>query len=139
MKYQITQMIKSIDWNQLVQKTYERPYNVQQQNGVMMPCSIHLSIPAQANDFTNDAVPEIVNHQKRGVNFKAWLARDPKTPLNEQLGDGNMLNPDEEFEFQWRLKLWWERNFYPDLQILANDLNNRGLLEPGEYSIIIDW
>jgi len=35
--------------------------------------------------------------------------------------------------------MWWERNFYPDVEMIANDLHKRGILEAGEYVIDIDW
>jgi hypothetical protein len=35
--------------------------------------------------------------------------------------------------------MWWERNFYPDIQIVANDLHSKDLLEAGTYIIEIDW
>lgn len=37
------------------------------------------------------------------------------------------------------LSLWWERNFYPSVEVVANDLHARGLLPAGEYTIDIDW
>lgn len=64
-----------------------------------------------------------------GVSFKAWLARDPKQPLN---------SPDE-WDRKNGLSLWWQRNFYPDVQMVANDLYEKGLIEAGEYVIDIDW
>lgn len=86
----------------------------------------HLTVPSGAYDFNNDTVPEIVNHVEMGVSFKAWLARDPKQPLSSR-EDGSGL------------ELWWTRNFYPSVEMIANDLHDRGLLEAGEYLIIIDW
>jgi hypothetical protein len=35
--------------------------------------------------------------------------------------------------------MFWDRNFYPNVQMVANDLHKKGLLEAGEYSIRIDW
>lgn len=67
-----------------------------------------------------------MNHEEMGVSFKAWLARDPKQPL-----------PGHEDSFG--LGLWWDRNFYPNIEMIANDLHERGLLKAGEYTIIIDW
>ncbi len=67
----------------------------------------------------NDAIPEIVNGEERGVKLAAWLARDPKQPL---------ANGDIDRAEQWVIELWWHRNFYPDLQVLANDLHAKGLL-----------
>jgi hypothetical protein len=39
----------------------------------------------------------------------------------------------------WSVAMWWERNFYPDVQMIANDLHAKGLLDAGEYVINIDW
>lgn len=39
----------------------------------------------------------------------------------------------------WQLNLFWERNFYPDIHVIANDLCKKGLLLAGEYDIKIDW
>ena len=37
------------------------------------------------------------------------------------------------------LQLFWERNFYPDVQMIANNLHAKGLIEAGDYVIDIDW
>ncbi len=42
-------------------------------------------------------------------------------------------------EDDWEINLFCERNFYPDLHTIANDLYERGLIEAGEYVINIDW
>lgn len=60
-----------------------------------------------------------------GVSFKAWLERDPNIKLK---GDGAPFT-----------RMWWERNFYPSVEMVANDLYKRGLLKAGEYAIEIDW
>lgn len=36
------------------------------------------------------------------------------------------------------INLFWERNFYPDINTLANDLYKKGLIKKGEYLIVID-
>jgi hypothetical protein len=76
-------------------------------------------------------VPEIVNHDKQGVSFRAWLKRDPNKPLGDE-------EPDKGNNKTY-INMWWERNFYPDIQMVANDLHSKGLLEAGEYIINIDW
>lgn len=114
------------DWDDFVQKTYGRPYCFQQQDGCKSRGMYHLTVEEEAYDFENDTVPEVVNHEEMGVSFKAWLARDPKQPL-----------PGREDRFG--LDLWWNRNFYPTIEKVASDLYKRGLLEAGNYLIIIDW
>lgn len=93
--------------------------------------NFYLTVPSEAEDFENDTIPEIVNGPEEGVSFKAWLARDPKQKLeSEKKG----VRKDK-----WAIDLWWERNFYPDIQMVANDLHQKGLLDAGEYTINIDW
>ena len=117
------------DWDDLVKETYDRPYSFQQQDGCKERQRVHITIPDEPYDFENDSITEEVNHEDMGVSFKAWLARDPKQPLN---------SPDE-WDRKNGLSLWWERNFYPDFQMVANDLYEKGLVEAGEYVIDIDW
>ena len=92
--------------------------------------TFNLIVSDSADDFENDTIPEIVNHEEMGVSFKAWLERDPQKNL-----------PDDEYgkSSSFSLKLWWGRNFYPDIQMVANDLHAKGLLDAGEYVINIDW
>ena len=35
--------------------------------------------------------------------------------------------------------MFWERNFYPHVEMVMNDLHAKGLVEAGEYVIDIDW
>ena len=74
----------------------------------------------------NDEIPEIVNGPKMGVKFKTWLERDPNKPFPGST-DG------------FSNSLWWERNFYPDFQMVANDLYKKGKIKKGSYIIEIDW
>jgi len=127
MKIKNVKMIDESDWNELVEKTYGRTYDFQQQDGCQDRGVFNLTVPSkETNDFENDAVPEVVNHSEMGVSFKAWLARDPKKPLPDETGD-------------FSLDLWWRRNFYPSIEMVANDLHKRGLLAEGKYVIDIDW
>lgn len=127
-KINTVKMINVQDWDDLVQETYGRPYNLQQQDGCIERQIIHITVPEEADDFENDTVPEIVNHPDMGVSFKAWLERDPKQKIPDLHGFGNDFTD-----------MWWDRNFYPDLQTVANDLHAKGLIEAGEYSINVDW
>jgi hypothetical protein len=77
----------------------------------------------------HDSIPEIVNHETMGVKFEVWLKRSPKEHLK---GEGSG-------QHQGIIDMWWEGNFYPDFQTLANDLHTKGLLKTGKYIIIIDW
>lgn len=127
----IEQVIDVGDWDQLVIDTYDRPYSFQQQDGCKDRQRVRITIPDEAYDYENDIVPEAVNHKNMGVSFKAWLERNPKQLLNG-------LRPDWDTGLN-SLNLWWERNFYPDVQTVANDLHAKGLIEAGIYTIDIDW
>lgn len=127
MKIKTKKTISLQDWDDLVSETYGRPYSFQQQDGCKDRQRVHILIPDEASDFERDTVPEEVNHPEMGVSFAAWLARDPEQKLSED-------EPDE-----WELDLWWGRNFYPDVQMVANDLYAKGLIPAGEYYIDIDW
>ena len=123
-----TKIIDCHDWDKLVVETYGRPYCFQQQDECQSRGLFELSIPS---DFTmdedmNDSIPEVVNGEEMGVKFNVWLARDPKQPIPNQTAD-------------YQLGLFWDRNFYPDIYTVANDLHAKGLIEAGEYGIKIDW
>lgn len=126
MKITNVKMIDVSDWDKFVKDTYGRPYKFQQQNGGRDRGVFSLTVPEDANDFENETVPEVVNGDKMGVSFKAWLDRDPKKPI-----------PGQKYDFE--LAFWWERNFYPDIQMVANNLYKIGKLKKGEYLINIDW
>lgn len=125
-RFKIKRVIEVSDWDQFVKDTYGKPYSFQQQDGCKDRGTFEFTVPNRAYDFRNDIVPEEVNCDEMGVSFSAWLKRDPKLPL---------VDNDSDFS----LKLWWERNFYPEFQMIANDLHSRGLLEAGDYTINIDW
>jgi len=72
MKIRTEKVIDVSDWDDLVAKTYGREYSLQQQDGCMDRGRFCISVPSVSNDFHNDAVPEIVNHDERGVSFAAW-------------------------------------------------------------------
>lgn len=127
LKFKTEKIIDVQDWDALVQETYGRIYNFQQQDGCRHRGIFEFSVPErEVYDFENDTISEIDNEDERGVSFKAWLERDPKQKLQNQ-------------EYDWELKLWWSRNFYPEFQMVANDLNKKGLLPDGDYIINIDW
>lgn len=132
----ITNPVVHVDeWERFVREVYGRPYNLQQQDGGVGRGIRTLTVPepdCDDDDYMHDAIPEVVNHEVRGVKLASWLARDPKQPFS---GDDNK----DKLLTALRLSLWWYRNFYPGLQVLANDLHAKGLLPAGEYTIIIDW
>ncbi len=125
-KVQTKKIIDVQDWDDLVVKTYGKPYNFQQQDGCRARGLFNITIPEEATDYENENIPEEINGREEGVSFAAWLARDPK--------EWNSAPKDEQF-----VDMFWERNFYPDVQMIANDLNAKGLIPAGEYGIEIDW
>lgn len=132
-KIQIEKTIAVQEWDRVVQEVYVKPYMYQQQDGCKgrgRELLYAYEDTEESYDFPNDTIPEIVNGEEMGVSFKAWLARDPKQAL---VSDGKIVSE------QWQIDLWWKRNFYPSVEMIAEDLRKRGILEPGEYYIIIDW
>ena len=126
-KIRTVQIIDLQDWDKLVTETYKRPYSFQQQDGCKSRGMEELNVPSLfGDDFENDTVPEIVNDPEMGVSFAAWLARDPS----------KLLESDDS---KSSLRRWWDRNFYPHIDAVADDLHSKGLLPAGKYLINIDW
>lgn len=122
-------MVEVRDWDELVSDHYGRVYHFQQQDGCKERGMFEFSVPYEyEEDYENDTVPEIVNHDQVGVSFSAWLSRDPEQ---------NLTNKGDEDNFS--LDLWWRRNFYPDVSMIIEDLHKKGIIEEGEYIINIDW
>lgn len=118
-------LIQDHNWSNFVSKVYNRPYNLQQQQGCMNRGIINLKVPDKyAEDYEDEMVSDYDDGM--GVSFNTWLERDPKKTTENQ-------------EYDWQLTMWWERNFYPSLEIVANDLYKKGLIEAGDYIINIDW
>lgn len=117
------------DWDVIVQHVYNRPYNFQQQDDCKERQRVTITIPDVAYDFENDNIPETVDTNEMGVSFKAWLERDPKQKLQSH----------SQWDIDYGLEMWWERNFYPNVQMIANDLYKKGLINSGKYIIDIDW
>jgi len=122
--YKTVKVIDCSDWDNLVEQTYGRTYNFQQQDGCKDRGTHNITIPAPYEE--DEEYPE--DYYPIPVKFKDWLARDPKEITSE-------IDPPTD----WMLKMWWERDFYPDVQAVANDLHAKGLIESGEYIIKIDW
>lgn len=125
MKIKTEKVIHVSEWDKTVRETYGRPYSFQQQDGCKDRGVVHLKVPDDAEDYENESVPEEINGEEMGVSFKAWLERDPKQPVAGRT--------------DYAIDLWWSRNFYPAVQMVANDLCSKGILEAGNYTIEIDW
>jgi hypothetical protein len=128
MKVDTVKIISYSDWDKLVSETYGRIYCFQQQDDCRDRGTYQVTVPSEEIDYPRDCVPEVVNDPEMGVSFEAWLSRDPDLGLS-----------GEEEEDEWDLGLWWGRNFYPHVSMVANDLYKRGRLEEGDYLIKVDW
>ena len=147
--------IDLLDWDELVEKTYGKIYSFQQQDGCKSRGFEIITTDSkweedeyedyEVRDYENDTIPEIINGGEMGVSFKAWLARDPNTPLNpsdDELEECYYYNDEDKEEWKKdedHIELFWQRNFYPNANAIAEDLCKRGLLKPGRYQINIDW
>jgi hypothetical protein len=149
-KYSNKKVIEVQDWDNLVQKTYGKPYSFQQQDGCQSRGVVNINIPDEDYDEEmNDHIPEVINNEyKMGVKFDVWLKRDPNEPLNpskQELKDCNYYwGKSEAEEEAWKkdkshINMFFKRNFYPSIQSVANDLHKKGLIEAGDYTINIDW
>lgn len=145
-KYKNVRVIRVQDWDRLVIDTYGKPYSFQQQDGCKSRGVAHISTHDDyIEDFENDTVPEIINGDEMGVSFKAWLEKDPKAPLNpseKELKSCNYYYGGSKESWKkdkHHIELFWGRNFYPHVSMIAKDLYDKGLLEEGEYTINIDW
>lgn len=118
LKSKTEKMVEVRDWDNLVQKTYGKPYHFQQQDGCKERGIYRLVVPSDGNDYDRDDI----DGSEMGVSFKSWLSEEYKNPKND-----------------YRIRLFWERKFYPSIESVANDLLEKGLLEEGEYIINIDW
>lgn len=125
-------VINVSDWDDFVKENYSgRPYDFQQQDGCKYRGNFYLTVPDKAEDYDGKLSADVDaddynSEYPTGVSFADWLARDPKEPLLNQT-------------YEWELELFWQRDFYPNIQMIANDLHERGLLEAGKYTINIDW
>lgn len=134
MRIRTEQIIDVGEWDKLVIDTYKRPYSFQQQNDCYSNGSFFsFTVPGESQDEDfPDSCLEQVNGPDMGIKFAKWLERDPKSPLAD---DETPKYSDD----QWRIDLWYHRNFYPDIHTLANDLHAKGLLPAGDYNLDISW
>ena len=112
-------------WNHLVETTYNKPYHFQQQNGCRDRGVYEVDIN-YAEDIERTTIPEELNGDEMGVSFKAWLERG--------IDEWNGADEDKRF-----IKLFWHRNFYPSVDIIAQDLFDRGIITEKSFDIVVDW
>lgn len=121
LKYNLERVVDVGDFDDLVKMTYGKPYSYQQQDGCKSR-GVHYFKVHEAprdyliDDYQGEPIPSIGNGEM-GVAFSTWLE-----------------TPPEEHK-----RLFWERYFYPDFDMVIDDLTRRGLIEPGKYMINIDW
>lgn len=136
MKIKNIKMIDVSDWDNLVKRTYNKTYSFQQQDGCQDRGIINITIPDISYNEAkmNDKIPYVINGEKMGVKFKVWLNTSTEE-IDAKFEDKN----GKKESYPGANLLFWERNFYPDLQTVANDLHEKGLVESGDYTINIDW
>jgi hypothetical protein len=120
MRIKSVKLIDETEFSQLVREAYGRPYRLQQQDHCMGQNEIELiTIPDEGIDIDD---PQ---------RFEEW--RDAEAPESrgvDQFGD---------MRWDWEVELHWEREFYPPLQELVNDMYERSLLPQGDYAIRAYW
>lgn len=135
----LIETVKMIDvnnWNKFIQEVYGKPYNFQQQDGckeegletfVCTTTEEFLEWGMEETEYKATEIPFKVskNDEEMGVNFKTWLNTTPE-------------ETSKNFKTQSENELFWQRNFYPHIDMIAHDLYLKGLLEPGEYTINMD-
>lgn len=126
-KYKTRKQIDVQDWDDLIEKTYGKIYSFQQQDGCKDRGIETISVPDKwVDDYEVDMLPFEVNGVEKGVSFQSWLNTSPEETAKQ-------------FRYDWENRLFWDRNFYPHVSMIINDLYSRGILEEGEYDIKIDW
>lgn len=129
LKYETKKVIDSFDLDDLIKETYGKPYCFQQQDGCKGRGSEYIKVPkSNPYDYENDSLPFKINGEEMGVSFKSWLSTTEEE-----------VNTNHPEKYSGQNDLWWERNFYPYIGMITNDLYEKGLIEEGEYMIEIDW
>lgn len=127
MKIQKRNQIDVDDWDDLITSTYNKIYTFQQQDDCKGRGIETIIVPVKnPEDFENIELPFEVNGEKMGVSFQTWLNTSPEETR-------------EQFSHDYENDLFWDRNFYPHIDMIINDLHSKGLLKEGEYDIKIDW
>lgn len=109
-------LIQLDEFDNLVKETYGKPYSLRQQEGGMERHLLRITVPVSE--------PEDYEDSNMGVSFETWLSTSLGT---------------FPFEYEYQMEFFWEREFYPSLEMIVNDLHNRGLMEAGQYGININW
>lgn len=108
-------IFKLREWNDLVSSIYKKRYSFQQQDGCKEKGIFYFQIPIWKEDYEDYKPSEFEKEDIMGVSFKSWLEHDSSEKLN------------------------WDRNFYPHVSMIIDNLYNKGILKEGEYAIDINW
>jgi hypothetical protein len=127
LKISTLQIIDVNDWDDFIEKTYGKIYSFQQQGGCKDRGIYRFSVGNYEidEDYGHDEIPEVINGDIRVVKFNKWLERDVKETIGGKSGV--------------YIELFWHRSFYPDFDVLVDDLYKRGLINKGSYAIKVDW
>lgn len=129
LRYETKKVIDSYSLDKLIRETYGNPYCFQQQDGCKSRGVEYITIPVREPDYYENTSLEFkINGSEMGVSFDTWL-----TTTVEEV---NARHPES---YKGQNDLWWERNFYPHIETIMNDLYEKGLIEAGDYMINIDW
>ena len=113
-------LISVQDWDELVTRVYGKPYKFQQQDGIRGRGVYWQECPVNnPEDYKNDIEDIDLNLSgfKEGVSFKSWLE-----------------TPESDFRV-----LRWYRDKYPCIDMIINDLHEKGFIPEGDFGIEIDW
>lgn len=100
------------DFNALVVATYGKPYDFQQQDGCRDRGIHAFTAPVEFPEDYGDPFDY-------GISFAEWVKSEvPSCPYEA---------------------IDWVREVYPSLDMVVNDLHSRGLIEAGDYILLIDW
>ena len=125
------------DWNKFITEVYGKPYNFQQQDGCRSRGVYDFSLPFdfelydEEEDFLDFVDRTDFNKNQSCVKFSVW--KDEKVKYKDP--DKTVFYQDE-YEDE---RLYWVRAFYPNLYTLLDDLYKKGLLEDGDYELVVSW
>lgn len=104
-------------FSKYVTEHYGRPYKLQQQGDMLAQGSyVQITVPDEEAWDENPTLAE-------------WQAATPPGEHPEGGYDPNVSTEN----------MRWERDYYPSLEVVANDLHAKGLLDAGEYLIRVYW
>jgi len=110
-------IIEVSDWDELVRKVYKRPYSYQQQDGCRGIGIYKIEVPFCWAELE--------------FSVEDWLSVEYTVPFTTKSG--------EVLKEKWHVDMHWEREVYPEIELIANDLHSKGLLKAGTYYINVDW